>query len=226
MQKGNGFGRLVMVGVLGAAVAMAAGCGQQQLEERNAALQKQLEQSMGQNADLQAQVDGIKAQNEALAADLEKARAKGLVPAPAPAAAPKAKPDFGEGVEVSMAGDTMTLTLPETILFASGSVDLKPESKRVLDKVADILNKDYATARIRVEGHTDDQPIVKSKKLWSDNWDLSCNRAMAVVRYLVTKKVDPKRIYAAGLSYYKPIAPNTTVAGRAKNRRVAIVVSP
>ncbi|HUU30932.1 MAG TPA: OmpA family protein [Phycisphaerae bacterium] len=223
MQKGKPFSRWLMMLAMGSLVAVAAGCGQQQLEERNMALEKQLRESLTQNADLQAENDGMRAKNEALQSDLDKARAQ---PQAAQQAKGKPKPEFGEGVDVSMVGDTMTVTLPDTILFDSGKATLKGSSKQVLDKIAGVLNRDYATYKIRVEGHTDDQPIVKSKKLWQDNWDLSCNRAMAVLRHLVQKGVDPKRAYAAGYSYYKPVASNSTPAGRAKNRRVAIVVAP
>ena len=223
MQKGKPFSRWLMILVMGSLVAVAAGCGQQQLEERNVALEKQLRESLTQNADLQAENDGLRAKSEALQSDLDKARTQ---PQAAQQAKSKPKPDFGEGVDVSMVGDTMTVTLPDTILFDSGKATLKGSSKQVLDKIAGVLNRDYANYRIRVEGHTDDQPIVKSKKLWQDNWDLSCNRAMAVLRHLVQKGVDPKRAYAAGYSYYKSVASNSTPAGRAKNRRVAIVVAP
>ncbi|HUU09703.1 MAG TPA: OmpA family protein [Phycisphaerae bacterium] len=217
-------GRTALVLAIAVVAAASVGCQQQQLEERNAALQKQLEQALLQNADLQAESDGLRGQNQQLGDDLARARA-----APSPAAtaqAGKKKPDFGEGVDVSVVGDVTTVTLPNTILFDSGKATLKASSKKVLDKIATVLNRDYASQKIRVEGHTDNQPIVKSKKLWADNWDLSCNRAMAVLRYLTSKGVDSKRIYAAGYSVNKPVASNSSAAGRAKNRRVAIVVSP
>jgi len=215
-------GRAALVLAIGIAAASSVGCQQQQLEERNAALQKQLEQALIQNADLQAENDGLRGQNQQLQSELAQARA---VPKPPPAPV-KQKPDFGEGVDVKVVGDVTTVTLPNTILFDSGRATLKSASKRVLDRIAAVLNRDYAGQTIRVEGHTDNQPIRKTKKLWADNWDLSCNRAMAVLRYLVTKGIDTKRIYAAGFSYYKPVASNSTTSGRAKNRRVAIVVSP
>jgi len=216
-------GRAALVLAIGIVAASSVGCQQQQLEEHNAALRKQLEQALIQNADLQAENDGLMGQNQELRSDLAGARA---VPKPPAGPAAKTKPDFGKGVDVSVVGDVTTVTLPNTILFDSGKATLKSASKRVLGNIATVLNRDYRAQKIRVEGHTDNQPIRKSKKLWSDNWDLSCNRAMAVVRYLVTKGIDPKRIYAAGYSYYKPMASNSSTAGRSKNRRVAIVVSP
>ena len=216
-------GRAALVLAVGIVAASSVGCQQQQLEERNAAFQKQLEQALIQNADLQAENDGLRGQNQELHGQLAKARAvpKPLAPAPA-----KRKPDFGKGVDVTVVGDVTTVTLPNTILFDSGKVTLKSASKQVLGNIAAVLNRDYASQKIRVEGHTDNEPIRKTKKLWTDNWDLSCNRAMAVLRYLVSKGISPKRIYAAGYSYYKPVSSNASAGGRAKNRRVAIVVSP
>jgi chemotaxis protein MotB len=207
---------MVAVVALGALAAMGAGCREQQLEEANVALQRQLEESLVQNAQLQGELDRMRA--------APPPAAPMATELPPEAAAPK--PDFGPGVEVRTTATTMTVTLPDAILFASGSADLKSASKAVLDKVAGVLNKDYPSHIIRVEGHTDNQPIVRTKKLWADNWDLACNRSMAVVRYLVTKGVDPKRIYASGFSYNQPVASNATAEGRAKNRRVEIVVTP
>jgi len=77
-----------------------------------------------------------------------------------------------------------------------------------------------------VEGHTDSKPY-KSNKAILDNWDLSVKRATAVVRVLQKDfKVDPKRMTAAGRSYYVPVADNGSEANRAKNRRTRIVVLP
>ena len=214
-------------GLLVAAVTLVAaaglGCQQQQLEERNAVFCKQLEQVLVKNADLQAEADRLQGRNQQLAGELAQARdaARKAAAKPAPA-----KPDFGEDVDVSVKGGVTTVTLPDTILFDVGKATLKSSSRRVLDKIASVLNSRYKGQTIRVEGHTDSQPIRKTKKLWKDNWDLACNRAMAVVRYLVAKGLDPKRIYAAGFSYYKPVASNKTAKGRKQNRRVAIVVSP
>jgi len=224
-------GRVAVVAVIGLAAAMAVGCGQQQMEEQNLALKKQIQEIQGVNADLQAQMDTLKAQNQALAADLDKSRAaaaaKGGQPAGAAGGkAPRTKPEFGEGVETSQIGSETHITLPQAILFDSGKDALKASSKQILDKIVAVLNKDYAGDKIRVEGHADNQPIKKTKNTWEDNWDLSSNRAMEVLRYMVSKGIDPKRAYAAGFSFYKPVASNDTNAGRAKNRRVVIVVYP
>jgi chemotaxis protein MotB len=221
-------GRAALVLAMVAVAAAGIGCNQAQLEERNAALQKQLEQELAKSADLQAQNDTLKTQNESLTSELDKARAKGAMPGTGPAAAGRrVKPEFGEGIETAqLAGGELTITLPDMVLFDSGKATLKAGAKRHLDKIVAVLNREYAGDRIRVEGHTDSQPIAKSKKLWQDNWDLACNRSMEVVRYMTSKGIDAKRVYAAGFGPYKPVATNDTAAGRAKNRRVVIVVYP
>jgi len=224
-------GRATLVLAMAVAAAASVGCQQTQLEERNAALQKQLEQTLAQDADLQAQNDTLKTQNQSLAAELDKARAARITATGMPVAAatrgPKVKPEFGEGIETTqLAGGELTVMLPEAILFESGRATLKADARRHLDRIIAVLNKDYAGDKIRVEGHTDSQPIAKSKKLWQDNWDLACNRSMEVVRYMTSKGIDPKRVYAAGFGPHKPVANNETAAGRAKNRRVVIVVYP
>jgi len=231
---GRKLGRVAVVAVIGLAAAMAVGCNQQQMEEQNLALKKQVQEIQGANADLQAQMDTLKAQNQALANDLDKSRAAQATrpgqPAGAGAGAAKtssrAKPEFGEGVETSQIGAETHITLPQAILFDPGKDTLKASSKQVLDKIVAVLNKDYAGDKIRVEGHCDNQPIKKTKNTWEDNWELSCNRSMEVLRYMTSKGIDPKRAYAAGFSFYKPVASNDTTAGRAKNRRVVIVVYP
>ena len=228
--SGRMVGRVALVAVIGLAAAMAVGCNQQQLEEQNLALKKQVQEVQGANADLQAQMDTLKAQNQALANDLDKNRAAQAAKAGQPAVAPgkgtRAKPEFGEGVETSQIGSETHITLPQAILFDPGKDTLKASSKQVLDKIVAVLNKDYAGDKIRVEGHCDNQPIKKTKNVWDDNWELSCNRSMEVLRYLTSKGIDPKRVYAAGFAFYKPVASNDTAAGRAKNRRVVIVVYP
>jgi flagellar motor protein MotB len=214
---------------IGILAAWAAGCKEQQLTEDNVALRRQLEKALADGAEMQGRLDALENQNQALQAEADKAKTapgQPVTPGTGAAKPAKTKPEFGEGVEVKMAGEMMTVTLPDEVLFPSGSADLKANSKRILDKVAAALNGEYKAYNIRVEGHTDNQPIRKTKDKWKDNWDLACNRSMAVVRYLIQKGVTPERVYAAGFSYYRPVASNTSAPGQAKNRRVEIVVWP
>ena len=110
------------------------------------------------------------------------------------------------------------------MLFQSGSAVLSSKAKDILGKVASIIN-DHETLNVLVEGHTDDVPIASEKI--NDNWDLSVLRATSVVRVLQSDHyVDPSRLTAAGRSSYVPRGDNETSAGRSKNRRTEIILTP
>ncbi len=131
---------------------------------------------------------------------------------------------FGKGYDVAFdaAAGTITITLPETILFDSGRANLKRASSTELDHIQSVVESKYSGRPIDVIGHTDTDPIQKSK--WQDNWELSAQRALTVVRYLITRGVPADKIRAIGRGENQPIASNATASGKAKNRRVEIVV--
>jgi chemotaxis protein MotB len=129
-----------------------------------------------------------------------------------------------EGYDVTLdaAAGTITVTLPNTILFNSGKATLKSATSKDLDHIESVLRSKYAGRRIDVVGHTDTDPIKKSP--WKDNWELSAQRALSVVRYLVDRGIPPDQVRAAGCGEWRPVADNSSAAGKAKNRRVEIVV--
>jgi chemotaxis protein MotB len=133
---------------------------------------------------------------------------------------------FGEGYDVSFdaAAGTVTVTLPNAILFDSGKAVLKSTTSVELDHIYSVLRDkpEYAGKQIDVVGHTDTDPIKKSK--WKDNWELSAQRALAVLRYLVKRGIPKDKIQATGKGDSQPIASNSTASGKARNRRVEIVV--
>lgn len=131
---------------------------------------------------------------------------------------------FGDEYDVSLdaAAGTITVTLPNAILFESGKASLKQTTQKELDHIADVIQSKYAGKRIDVVGHTDTDPIKKSS--WQDNWELSAQRALSVLRYLNKKGIPSDLIRASGCGESRPIASNSTSAGKAKNRRVEIVV--
>ena len=131
---------------------------------------------------------------------------------------------FGPGNEVAFnaAAGTVTITLPNKILFDSGKATLKKASSTELNHIASVLQSQYASRYIDVVGHTDSQPIKKSQ--WKDNLELSSARALSVTRYLTQHGVAPDKIRAVGHGDSQPIASNKTPSGRAKNRRVEIIV--
>jgi len=114
-------------------------------------------------------------------------------------------------------------TVGTDVLFSPGQATLTAEGKRALDQIAAELKSSFSGTTIRVYGYTDSDPIVRSKKLWQDNLDLSANRAMAVTRYLWGKGISHSRIETVGMGEANPIADNKTKAGKGKNRRVEIV---
>jgi chemotaxis protein MotB len=131
---------------------------------------------------------------------------------------------FGQGYDVKFdpnAG-TITVTLPNAILFDSGKATLKKATSAELDHIKSVLREKYAGRQIDVLGHTDTDPIQKSN--WKDNWELSAQRSLTVLRYLVQKGIPDENIRAIGCGESQPIASNATAAGKGKNRRVEIVV--
>ena len=113
-------------------------------------------------------------------------------------------------------------TLPNEILFAAGSAKLKKGTIKELDEVFSVLRSRYGDKEISVVGHTDSDPIKKSN--WADNWQLSTERSLEVVRELVKKGWPKGRIVASGAGENRPVGGNGTVTEKAKNRRVEIVV--
>src|SRR4030042_1856215 len=131
---------------------------------------------------------------------------------------------FGPGYDVAVdpKAGTITVTLPNAILFDSGKAELKKATITELDHIRSVLSQKYAGRQVDVVGHTDTDPIVKSK--WKDNWELSAQRSLTVTRYLIERGMSEKEVRAIGCGESRPVAPNTSAPNKAKNRRVEIVV--
>jgi chemotaxis protein MotB len=112
--------------------------------------------------------------------------------------------------------------LTDKLLFDSGSAHLQSAGLGLLNEISNLLNVDQKHP-ITVEGNTDNQPIDTPQ--FPSNWELSTDRATAVVRYLIAHGVAEQRLSAAGYADLHPLASNATAAGRAKNRRVDIVLN-
>jgi chemotaxis protein MotB len=120
----------------------------------------------------------------------------------------------------------LTMDVVDKILFDSGESAVKEEGLAVLKRVVDIL-KNVKNKNIRVEGHTDNVKITgRLAKKYATNWDLSYARAINVTKYLQQEGIDPKVLSATAFGEYQPIADNSTPEGRAKNRRIAIILLP
>ena len=131
---------------------------------------------------------------------------------------------FGKGYDVAFdaKAGTVTVTLQDTILFDPGKANLKKATSNELDHIYSVLQSKYSGRVVDVLGHTDTDPIKKSK--WQDNWELSSQRALSVTRYMISRGISEDKIRAVGCGPSKPVASNITSSGKAKNRRVEIVV--
>lgn len=130
-----------------------------------------------------------------------------------------------QGLTITKKNGKVYVSLEEKLLFASGSTEVDPRGKNALKKLATVLeqNKDI---RIMIEGHTDDVPVIPGTK-FSDNWDLSVQRATAIIRILLEDtSIDPKRLTAAGRGEFLPVDPRKTPEARQKNRRTEIILTP
>ncbi len=131
-----------------------------------------------------------------------------------------------KGVGISTREPETVLTIESSILFKPGSAALTSQAKGILARVATLLKEKYPNHYVRVEGHTDDEKISRSKDQWDDNWELSGYRGLVVLRYLKERGVSEKVLGYAGYAMQRPLSPNTNTANRSKNRRVEIVVIP
>ena len=130
-------------------------------------------------------------------------------------------------VTISELQGRLTINILDRILFDSGEAEVKPEGQAVLLKLAQVLQQ-HTNRQVQVVGHTDNVPIhTRTRGGFTDNWALSAGRATAAVRFLQEQaKVEPRRLAAVGLGEFRPLADNATPEGRAKNRRIAVVILP
>ncbi|MFH0763432.1 MAG: OmpA family protein [Candidatus Omnitrophota bacterium] len=119
----------------------------------------------------------------------------------------------------------LIITMANDILFDSGKAKLKSNAYSMLKKIATVLNENVADRDVGVEGHTDNVPIKHSG--WKSNWELSTARATSVLHYLIDEcSVAPQRLSAIGYGEFRPVDTNETRAGKARNRRVEIIILP
>jgi len=189
-------------------------------------LKNRLASSGGDKAALEAQISRARTGEQVMRTQFDTARAD-LARANSridelEAGAP---PTGGGGVPpMGTEGTIVIQTLGSDVLFSSGRATLTAAGKTALSSTASKIRNSYPGSTIRVYGHTDSDPIKKTKNLWADNLDLSANRAMAVARYLVSKGLAASKVESVAMGQTRPIADNKTKAGKSKNRRVEIVV--
>lgn len=131
------------------------------------------------------------------------------------------KYNYGRSISLEENKRGIIIHILDDVLFTSGSAKLTDNSRIVLHRLADIVK--VLPNDIRVEGHTDNVPI--STGSFPSNWHLSITRALNTAYYLIKNEgLPPDKVSIVGYSKYKPIASNETAEGRAKNRRVDIVI--
>lgn len=185
-------------------------------EKRLAQEEARLEQLKSDLANRSARVDeleGIIAAKDAKMRQLKDAVSNALM-------------DFeGKGLTVEQRDGKVYVSMENKLLFATGSWDVNTNGRQAVQELGKVLadNKEIA---VLIEGHTDNVPF-RSSGAVNNNWDLSTKRATAIINILVENQGIPKdNLTAAGRSEYAPIAPNTTTEGKAKNRRIEVILTP
>ena len=131
----------------------------------------------------------------------------------------------GKGLTVEQRNGKVYISMDNKLLFKSGRWNVESQGKKAIQQLSMVLMKNPEIS-ILIEGHTDNVPFT-SRGAMKSNWDLSTKRATAVVEILLENdQILPQNITAAGRSEYFPIAPNSSVDGRAANRRIEVILSP
>ena len=131
----------------------------------------------------------------------------------------------GKGLSVVQKDGKVYVSMENKLLFESGSWAVNSEGKKAVQQLGSVLaqNPDIA---VLIEGHTDNVPYGGNGQL-KDNWDLSTKRATSIVNILrENANIDPQNLTAAGRGEYAPVAPNNSEAGKAKNRRIEVILTP
>jgi chemotaxis protein MotB len=199
-----------LVAARAAADAGASPADKKEAEELLSALETELQEKADQIRKLQGEKAELEKKSQTYDALVE-----GL----------KKEIDDGQ-VKINEARGRLSVDLIDKILFDSGKTEIKPAGQEALRKVAAIL-KNIHDRDILVEGHTDAAMIHGTlSSTFPTNWELSVARATTVVRFLEDAGVDPGNLGAAGFSKFRPVADNTTEAGKSQNRRIEIVLTP
>ncbi|HEY4102486.1 MAG TPA: flagellar motor protein MotB, partial [Polyangiaceae bacterium] len=194
-------------------------------------LNQQLEQTGSQNKSLAKNLEDV---NQALKEYQERAAQLERIKQRFEVLRDKLKKLTELGLKVEIRRNRMVIRLPGDVLFASGDDKLRPEGKKVLNQVADVIRNDKQLAGryFQIAGHTDNKPLKGGR--FEDNWGLSAMRARQVLVYLIAPVdskdggggLDPARLHAAGYGDTDPVGKNDTDAERQQNRRVELVLMP
>jgi chemotaxis protein MotB len=195
------------------------------LQSKSDSLSKSILELRGKVADLDAENRKLKAEN----ASLVKAREEQVekVSSTYESMLEKMKSEISRGqITISELKGKLTVNMVDSILFDSGKAEVKKGGLEILGRVISIL-KEVKDKSIRIEGHTDNVQISRAlAQRYPTNWELSAARAINVARFLQDEGIGPGQLSAAAYGEWKPVAENDTPEGRAKNRRIEIILVP
>ncbi|MED3642708.1 flagellar motor protein MotB [Caldifermentibacillus hisashii] len=127
-------------------------------------------------------------------------------------------------LKTSLTSEGLLVTINDSVLFDSGSADVREEDIAVAKEISDLLVTD-PPHNVIISGHTDNVPIQNSN--FSSNWELSVMRAVNFMKIILENdQLDPRMFSAKGFGEFQPIASNDTEEGKAKNRRVEVLILP
>jgi chemotaxis protein MotB len=192
-------------------------------EQARRALETRLQGLTAERAELAAARDSLQKSVEAKASEI--AELKGTFEN----LQEKMKEEIAKGeIALSQTGGRLKVDMVDKILFESGSAEVSRRGASVLARVGGVLAKIGEKQQLQVSGHTDNQPISrKLRRQFPTNWELSIGRAMNVVRFLQDQAGVPgERLVASGYGEHHPLASNRSNAGRARNRRIEILLTP
>ncbi|WP_298238752.1 OmpA family protein [uncultured Algibacter sp.] len=185
---------------------------EQALAAENARLEK-LKKELEDRSNRVAELENVIASKDAAMTALKDAISRALT-------------DFeGKGLTVEQRDGKVYVSMENKLLFSSGSWAVGSEGRRAVEQLGNVLG-DNPDIAVLIEGHTDNVPYKGSGQL-SGNWDLSTKRATAIVNILrENATINPENLTAAGRGEFAPIASNDTANGKAKNRRIEVILTP
>jgi chemotaxis protein MotB len=185
---------------------------EQALQAENARLQT-LKNELELRSNRVAELENMIAAKDAAMTELKNAISRALV-------------DFeGKGLTVVQRDGKVYVSMENKLLFESGSWAVGVEGKKAVKQLGTVL-ADNPDINVLIEGHTDNVPYSGNGTL-KGNWDLSTKRATAIVEILrENESINPENLTAAGRGEYAPIATNDTAEGKAKNRRIEVILTP
>lgn len=193
------------------------------LQDQVSALQEQLSTTTSQLAKTREQQQDASSRVEAMTATVRRRAAASIS---ANNSLQQRLPDLSYlGVMSRVDGDVVRVELPGDQLFEPGGARFTPRAGQLIEQVAADVLRAYPNQKIGVEGHTDTDPVQSGG--WTSNQQLSVGRAMAVHDYLVSRcRFSPSQIFVVGHGANHPVVSNGTPQGKARNRRVELVVYP